>query len=507
MPVTRKPFPREDERVAAVAARSVEHLGAGADLCERRGPQSFALGPLRLHPRRVRPQVELVEQAIPSFLRHGANLARVQSPRARGRLEGGSRSNQHEGRPGERGSVSEHESVQDGGLRERPVKEVVENGSALVVRLAGELDLYNADAVREGLFAAAARAPGRLVVDLESVTFIDSTTLGVLIEARVEADATGAGSCSPRRVSRPGVRSRCRGSTGTSPCESRSPKRWPPSSSPVVPRADSRRSSARRTASSARSAASRALAAARSAAVASCPRRRASARASASSRRAASTRALRCCGVVPPRRGGLPPRLSRALRRRRHPGHRLEPGRLELLPQGPADELLRERRRRGPRGRPDPPRRRLRHRQARVPQRPLRVTDDVAEVGAKVRVGACRVLPNPLRCPDERAHVSGLPARGLVQRPDRRRRLPHRLELGRLVGAPLLPEPLRRLGSRRRELVERQPQEALQLVRHGGDPTAWSGPSSSRGRTCAPTRCAATRTGDGAATGPRRGSP
>ena len=61
---------------------------------------------------------------------------------------------------------------------------MVENGTALVVRLAGELDLYNADAVRAALLAAAERSPRRLVVDLEAVRFIDSTALGVLVEAR-----------------------------------------------------------------------------------------------------------------------------------------------------------------------------------------------------------------------------------------------------------------------------------------------------------------------------------
>ncbi|HSC91908.1 MAG TPA: STAS domain-containing protein [Gaiellaceae bacterium] len=70
------------------------------------------------------------------------------------------------------------------GLREPPVKEVVENGTALVVRLAGELDLYNADAVREALADAMRRQPERVVVDLGDVRFIDSTALGILVEAR-----------------------------------------------------------------------------------------------------------------------------------------------------------------------------------------------------------------------------------------------------------------------------------------------------------------------------------
>lgn len=71
-----------------------------------------------------------------------------------------------------------------GSLREHPVKEVSANGSAVVVRLAGELDLYNAHVVRAALLESAEDAPERLVIDLTDVSFIDSTALGVLIEAR-----------------------------------------------------------------------------------------------------------------------------------------------------------------------------------------------------------------------------------------------------------------------------------------------------------------------------------
>jgi anti-sigma B factor antagonist len=71
-----------------------------------------------------------------------------------------------------------------GSLREDPVQEVVEHDGAVIVRLAGELDLYNAEVVREALGDVAVRGPERLVVDLEGVSFLDSTALGVLIEAR-----------------------------------------------------------------------------------------------------------------------------------------------------------------------------------------------------------------------------------------------------------------------------------------------------------------------------------
>ena len=69
-------------------------------------------------------------------------------------------------------------------LSEHPVVDVAVDGGTAVVRLAGELDLYNAEQLREGLARALDSKPERLVVDLERVAFIDSTALGVLIEAR-----------------------------------------------------------------------------------------------------------------------------------------------------------------------------------------------------------------------------------------------------------------------------------------------------------------------------------
>jgi len=68
--------------------------------------------------------------------------------------------------------------------REDPVAGVERQDGAVIVRLAGELDLYNAHVVRDALLAACDEAPERLVVDLTAVRFIDSTALGVLIEAR-----------------------------------------------------------------------------------------------------------------------------------------------------------------------------------------------------------------------------------------------------------------------------------------------------------------------------------
>jgi anti-sigma B factor antagonist len=69
-------------------------------------------------------------------------------------------------------------------VRKEPVLAVETNGGACVVRLAGELDLYNAPQVRDALANACRDAQERVIVDLADVEFIDSTALAVLIEAR-----------------------------------------------------------------------------------------------------------------------------------------------------------------------------------------------------------------------------------------------------------------------------------------------------------------------------------
>jgi anti-sigma B factor antagonist len=72
------------------------------------------------------------------------------------------------------------------GLRKAPILAIETIDGACIVRLAGELDLYNAPAVRDALTEISADGPGRVIVDLSEVEFIDSTALGVLIEARTK---------------------------------------------------------------------------------------------------------------------------------------------------------------------------------------------------------------------------------------------------------------------------------------------------------------------------------
>ena len=89
------------------------------------------------------------------------------------------------------------------GGRESPVTGVDRRDVSVVLSLVGELDLYNAEQVRAALLESLAEEPTLLVVDLEQVSFIDSTALGVLIEARSRmADRSGF------RLAEPGLETR-----------------------------------------------------------------------------------------------------------------------------------------------------------------------------------------------------------------------------------------------------------------------------------------------------------
>jgi anti-sigma B factor antagonist len=74
-------------------------------------------------------------------------------------------------------------------VRPDPVAGVSVNGESVVVRLTGELDLYNVPVLRTALLECVERRPKRFVVDLADVTFIDSTALGALIEVRARLES------------------------------------------------------------------------------------------------------------------------------------------------------------------------------------------------------------------------------------------------------------------------------------------------------------------------------
>jgi anti-sigma B factor antagonist len=86
---------------------------------------------------------------------------------------------------------------------EAAVTGVDRTAGGIVVSLAGELDLYNAEEVRKALLDACTEEPEVLVVDLAEVRFIDSTALGALIEARSRMSER-----SGFRLAAPGVETR-----------------------------------------------------------------------------------------------------------------------------------------------------------------------------------------------------------------------------------------------------------------------------------------------------------
>jgi anti-anti-sigma factor len=83
-------------------------------------------------------------------------------------------------------------------LRDPPVSGVEARDGAVVLFLAGELDLYNAEELRAALGKAIAAAPTRVVVDLSAVEFIDSTALGALVEARGQLGPDGLRLAAPQ---------------------------------------------------------------------------------------------------------------------------------------------------------------------------------------------------------------------------------------------------------------------------------------------------------------------
>jgi len=87
-------------------------------------------------------------------------------------------------------------------LREPPVRAVEDRNGGVVIHLAGELDLYNADEIRSAIVEAIGAGDRRVVIDMADVEFVDSTALGVLIEARSKIGADGLRLAAPQLETR-----------------------------------------------------------------------------------------------------------------------------------------------------------------------------------------------------------------------------------------------------------------------------------------------------------------
>ncbi|MBX7057738.1 MAG: STAS domain-containing protein [Leptospirales bacterium] len=64
-----------------------------------------------------------------------------------------------------------------------------------LVRLRGELDLYNAGRLREILGAEIEHGASTLVVDLSGISYVDSSGIGALIFARTAMEKAGGKFC------------------------------------------------------------------------------------------------------------------------------------------------------------------------------------------------------------------------------------------------------------------------------------------------------------------------
>ena len=74
-----------------------------------------------------------------------------------------------------------------------PVSLTMREDGVLVVHMRGEIDYTNAAPVTEAVRQAVARdRPGAVHVDLQEVTFLDSSGIGVLISAMKAAGVVGA---------------------------------------------------------------------------------------------------------------------------------------------------------------------------------------------------------------------------------------------------------------------------------------------------------------------------
>ena len=67
------------------------------------------------------------------------------------------------------------------------------HGDVLVVAVRGEHDIYTAPTLRDRLEEALGASPTGVIVDLSAATFLDSSILGALLEARRQALEAGVG--------------------------------------------------------------------------------------------------------------------------------------------------------------------------------------------------------------------------------------------------------------------------------------------------------------------------
>jgi anti-sigma B factor antagonist len=63
------------------------------------------------------------------------------------------------------------------------VRDVMQHGNATVVKLTGEVDMSHSPSVHQTLVEVLEGRPARLVIDLTEVSYMDSSGVGILVDA------------------------------------------------------------------------------------------------------------------------------------------------------------------------------------------------------------------------------------------------------------------------------------------------------------------------------------
>lgn len=68
-----------------------------------------------------------------------------------------------------------------------------QHAAAVIVSLAGEIDLRSSPSLRSELLQLSDRKPARVVINLEGITYVDSSGVGTLVEFKRRSERGGGG--------------------------------------------------------------------------------------------------------------------------------------------------------------------------------------------------------------------------------------------------------------------------------------------------------------------------
>jgi anti-sigma B factor antagonist len=102
--------------------------------------------------------------------------------------------------------VSDTRAQQSAAVPEQMTLSLRTEPHARVLRVEGEVDMLTSPQLRTAVLDAVTAGPGAVVLDLDGVTFLGTSGLAVLVEARQAAQTEGVAlrlACRERRVLRP----------------------------------------------------------------------------------------------------------------------------------------------------------------------------------------------------------------------------------------------------------------------------------------------------------------